>query len=65
VAYVKRSLDELINRDDPAWPEVGHPPGDRAFSFYPPLSAEGGPIEARHRATVPLAKLFRLHVGAI
>jgi hypothetical protein len=45
--------------------EVGRLAGDKAFSFYPPLSTDGGTIEQRHRAAVPLAELFRLNVGAI
>ena len=39
--------------------------GDEAFSFYPPLSADGGPVEQRHRGAVPLKELFRLHIGTI
>jgi len=39
--------------------------GNEAFSVYAPLSAEGGPVEQRHRGAVPLAEVFRLHVGAI
>jgi len=50
----------------PGWQaEVGRLAGDKGFSFYPPLSAEGGPIEQRDRGAVPIDELFRVHVGAI
>jgi len=39
--------------------------GNEAFRFYPPLSADGGPIDQRHRITVPLEELFRLQIGKI
>lgn len=46
-------------------PDVEQLPGDRAFIFYPPLHAEDGSIDKRHRSTVALEQLFRLHVGTI
>jgi hypothetical protein len=45
--------------------EVGRLPGDHAFVFYPPLSAEGGPAAQRRRRAVPVAGVFRIHVGTI
>lgn len=32
--------------------------GDQAFSIYPPLWAEGPPVEERSRKAVPMAELF-------
>ena len=50
----------------PGWrAEVARLPGDQAFNFYPPLSADEAPIEGRDRGAVPIAELFRLHVCAI
>jgi len=34
--------------------------GDKTFSFYPFLWAEGPPIEERHRATIPFAESWSL-----
>jgi len=45
--------------------EVRQLPGDRAFSIYPPLFAEGPPIGERARRPVPLLELWGLHVGEV
>jgi hypothetical protein len=46
------------------WPDwkkdVESLPGDKAFSIYPPLWAEGPPIAERSRKVVPMAELFDL-----
>jgi len=46
-------------------PEVERLGGDEAFSFYPPLSAEGGAVEHRDRTTAPIKEVFRTHLGTI
>ena len=37
--------------------------GDRAYSIYPPLWAQGPPIGERSRRAVPLAELYGLYAG--
>jgi Protein of unknown function DUF2625 len=50
----------------PGWQaDVARLTGDEAFSFNPPLSAQDGPIADRHRGPLPVAELFRLHVGTL
>jgi len=49
----------------PGWrEEVAALSGNQAISIYPPLSAKGPPLEKRHRGTVPIAEVYRLHVDA-
>ena len=45
----------------PRWEhEIGKLDGDTALSVYPPLWAEGPPIDQRSRKPVPVDELFRL-----
>ncbi len=49
----------------PGWEEEVQPlPGDRVFSIYPPLWAEGPPIVERSRRDIPIDELFTLSFGA-
>jgi hypothetical protein len=43
--------------------EVSALAGDKAFSIYPPLYADGPDISERDRRPVPLAELYSLNVG--
>ncbi|HMV51233.1 MAG TPA: DUF2625 domain-containing protein [Blastocatellia bacterium] len=45
--------------------EVAALTGDRAFSIYPMLFAEGPDISERDRISVPLAELYDLYLGNI
>jgi uncharacterized protein DUF2625 len=50
----------------PGWEEeVSRLEGDRAFSIYPPLSADGPGIDQRSRSPVPLREVFLMNVGAV
>lgn len=44
--------------------DVSELEGDRAYSIYPPLWAQGPPINERDRRSVPLAELYSLWIGA-
>jgi hypothetical protein len=37
--------------------------GDQAYSIYPPLWAQGPPVQERDRRPVPLAELYSLYIG--
>jgi uncharacterized protein DUF2625 len=49
----------------PGWEEeIGRLSGDLGIGIYPPLWAEGPLVGERHRGTVPVAEMYRLHVDA-
>jgi len=48
----------------PGWEkEAATLPGDRAYSIYPPLWAQGPPVGERSRRDVPLAELYDMYVA--
>jgi hypothetical protein len=49
----------------PGWEqEVARLPGDKVIQVYPPPWAKGLPLDQRHRASVPIAEVYRLNVDA-
>lgn len=59
------NLDELYGKERwPGWKEdIAKLSGDQAYSIYPPLWSEGGPIEKRSRKAVPVTEIYSLNVG--
>lgn len=45
--------------------DISQVPGGDVFSFVPPLAAEGPNLAQRFRRSVPIAEVFKFHVGTI